>query len=66
MSSSPARDDKPAPAKKPAPRPRAAAAKPPADHKFDIGDIVLARLRGYPPWREYRPLRAVPSADRVA
>ncbi|AAW45692.1 hypothetical protein CNI02650 [Cryptococcus deneoformans JEC21] len=50
MSSSPARDDKPAPAKKPAPRPRAAAAKPPADHKFDIGDIVLARLRGYPPW----------------
>lgn len=22
------------------------------DKKFEVGDIVLARLKGYPPWRE--------------
>lgn len=23
------------------------------NQKFEFGDIVLARLRGFPPWREY-------------
>lgn len=23
------------------------------NRKYEVGDIVLARLRGYPPWREY-------------
>lgn len=35
---------------------------PAEDIKFEYGDIVLARLRGYPPWREYQatPLRGSP------
>ncbi|OXG18053.1 hypothetical protein C367_04867 [Cryptococcus neoformans Ze90-1] len=49
MSSSPPRDDKPA-AKKSAAKSRPASKPAPAEHKFEIGDIVLARLRGYPPW----------------
>ncbi|AFR97015.1 hypothetical protein C343_05147 [Cryptococcus neoformans C23] len=49
MSSSPLRDDKPA-AKKSAAKSRPASKPAPAEHKFEIGDIVLARLRGYPPW----------------
>lgn len=54
MSSSPLRDDKPA-AKKSAAKSRPASKPAPAEHKFEIGDIVLARLRGYPPWRQYSP-----------
>jgi hypothetical protein len=27
-------------------------AAPADDVKYESGDIVLARLRGYPPWRE--------------
>ncbi|ADV23974.1 hypothetical protein CNI02650 [Cryptococcus gattii WM276] len=49
-SSSPAVDDKPASTKKPGPKSKTGSKPAPVDHKFEIGDIVLARLRGYPPW----------------
>ncbi|KAE8539416.1 hypothetical protein D1P53_004516 [Cryptococcus gattii VGV] len=49
-SSSPVVDDKPASTKKPGPRSKTGSKPAPVDHKFEIGDIVLARLRGYPPW----------------
>lgn len=51
-SSSPAVDDKPASTKKPGPKSKTGSKPAPVDHKFEIGDIVLARLRGYPPWRQ--------------
>lgn len=36
---------------------------PAEDIKFEYGDIVLARLRGYPPWREYQATPSVGARD---
>ncbi|KIR29210.1 hypothetical protein I309_01797 [Cryptococcus deuterogattii LA55] len=60
-SSSPAVDDKPASTKKPGPKSKTGSKPAPVDHKFEIGDIVLARLRGYPPWRYVHASRALAS-----
>nr|ODN91545.1 hypothetical protein L204_05530 [Cryptococcus depauperatus CBS 7855] len=40
----------PSSTKKGGPRSKTKQPQPSPDHKFQIGDIVLARLRGYPPW----------------
>jgi len=36
-------------------------AKPVADKEFQYGDIIVARLKGYPAWREFIALNFVES-----